>query len=235
MNKSRFMLCSFFVGLITSFQVVAVPPGGAAEALIDQLNYLETKVDTLQTTINNLDSKIDNLPSAMVPFRTTIAGGLCDSSDFNNSGSTSNPELIIDGDLSGASFVVNSILIQTESFTEEDRIFTVNDVIVDGSKFATSTNRIFNTFGGSTEPPSGQTPPGFDIMGLRLVEVNGLGSEHEGGVFPTQIAATSEDDSDIKVVFFCRSDITDWNIKRISVSGMKYEDDVITVSFTPGD
>lgn len=234
MKKSRFMLCYFFVGLITSFQVVAVPPGGAAEALIDQLNDLETKVDTLQTSINNLDSKIDNLPAAMVPFRTTIPGGLCDSSDMTNPGNTSNPELIIDGDLSGASFVVNSILIQTSSFTEGNRIFTVNEVIVDGNTFSTSTNRIFNTFT-NTDPSSGQTPPGFDIMGLRLVEVNGLGSEHEGGVFPTQIAAISNGDPDIKVKFFCRSDLTDWNISVITVSGMKYEDDVISVSYTPGD
>ena len=148
----------FFVGLITSFQVVAVPPGGAAEELINQLNYLETKVDTLQTSINNLDSKIDNLPAAMVPFRTTIAGGLCDSSVNGNLGITSNPELIIDGDLSGASFVVNSILIQTESFTEKSRIFTVNNVTVDGLTFDTSTNRIFDTFT-SANPPSGQTAP----------------------------------------------------------------------------
>jgi hypothetical protein len=234
MKKSRFMLCYFFVGLITSFQVVAVPPGGAAEELINQLTYLETKVDTLQTSIRNLDSKIDNLPAAMVPFRTTIAGGLCDSSVNGNLGITSNPELIIDGDLSGASFVVNSILIQTESFTEEGRVFTVNNVTVDGLTFETSTNRIFDTYT-SANPPSGQTAPGFDIMGLRLVEVNGIGDEHQGGVFPTQIAATSNGNPDIKVRFFCRSDLTDWNISSISVSGMKYEDDVISVAYTPGD
>jgi len=74
-------------------------------------------------------------------------------------------------------------------------------------------------------------------MGLRLRESQNGGDQHEGGVFPTQIVATSDGDSfaDIDIRLFCRSDITDWSVQRISVAGMKQVDDEISVSFIPGD
>ncbi|PWI33392.1 hypothetical protein DI392_11095 [Vibrio albus] len=121
----RFPFASYLfgVGLIASFQLSAAP------ALLDKVESLQDSVDTLQSSIDNLQSTIDSLEingPSMVPFRTTINGGLCDSN------------------------------------------------------------------------------------------------------------AASDGSDDIQLRFFCRSDETDWYISRISVSGMKLEDDTISVAYGPG-
>ena len=255
MFMPRLLKISLAAGLTIPLLAIAddPPPAGPIADISDQLENLDAKVDALQTSVDAVDAKADTiqasvdaldikvdsvqekvdliLGSMMVPFRTTIGGGLCDSAGAG----TSNPEIDINGELSGATFVVNSILIQTSSFTELNRIFSVNSVTADGAFFQTSTSRIFDTL--ANDPPGdGTVAPGFDLMGLRLRESQNGGSPDEGGVFPTQIVATSEDDvDDINVRFFCRSDTTDWNIARISVAGMKQVDDVISVSYTSGN
>lgn len=263
MPKLHIYLATLSAAIISPSLLIADPPAGVppdglvakVDALQTSVDDLDAKVDTLQTSVDGLDAKadtlqasIDNLDSEvdaladsvdlilgsmMVPFRTTIGGGLCDSSDVPN---TSNPEIHISGSLEDATFVVNSILIQTTTFTEEDRIFGLNSVRINGAFFQTSGERLFNTYS-NTAPGAGTVPPGFDLMGLRLRESQNGGDQHEGGVFPTQIVATSDGDSspDIDIKLFCRSDITDWSVQRISVAGMKQVDDEISVSFIPGD
>lgn len=192
------------------------PPARPLDNISEQMEVLETKIDRV-------------LGSMMVPFRTTIEGGLCDS----GTSPASNPVINISGELADATFVVNSILIQTEEFTEPNRLFAVNGIRINGLLYETTSELIFDTLS-NIPPADGASPPGFDIMGLKLAESPNWGTPGEGGVFPTQIVANSTNSIDIQVQLFCRSDDTDWNISRISVAGMKQVDDVISVSYTPG-
>lgn len=248
MPKLHISLFTISLAIIAPSLLIAEPPpdtppaglGNKIDSLQTSVDALDTKADGLQASIDSLDAKVDVLAnsvdlilgSMMVPFRTTISGGLCDSAG----GSTSNPEIHINGNLEGATFVVNSILVQTTTFTEENRIFGLNSVTVDGAFFQTSGEYLFNTYS-NTPPGAGIVAPGFDLMGQRLRESQNGGDSHEGGVFPTQITATSDGNNlaDIKVRLFCRSDLTDWNVQRISVAGMKQVDDAISASYIPGD
>jgi len=187
MVKLDMYLVTLFTAIISPSLLIADPPsdippkglGAEIDALQTSVDGLDAKVDTLQTSVEDLDAKadtlqtsIDNLESEvdalansvdlilgsmMVPFRTTIGGGLCDSGDVPN---TSNPEIHISGSLEDATFVVNSILIQTTSFTEEDRIFGLNSLRINGAFFQTSGERLFNTY---SNPSPGAGIDGFKV------------------------------------------------------------------------
>lgn len=244
MSRLHVFSVTLIVGLFMPWLAVAdppttVPPAGPIGDIIGQLEALDTKVDDLETSVTELDTKVDNLQnsvdllleSTMVPFRTTIPGGLCDAPALP----ASNPEIHISGALDSATFIVKSILIQTDGFTELNRIFGLTQVTINGVLFRTSSVRIFDTLFNAA-PGAGVVAPGFDLMGLRLRESSNGGDPDEGGIFPTEIVANSDGDgiADVEVKLFCRSDDGNWSVETISVAGMKQIDDVISVSYIPG-
>jgi len=160
-----------------------------------------------------------------VPFKVGIAGGICNTAAIGSA----NPEIQIDGNAPGGTFLVNSILLKTDSVPINGFFsLNVNTVTIDGTRFDTRTATLVGHVEGTGVDHS------VDIMGTPVRVTGSQDQYNPGGNFPHQIVANSAGASDIVVQFFCRSDLEDLNITTILVSGWKRAPETITVTYLPG-
>jgi hypothetical protein len=160
-----------------------------------------------------------------VPFKVQINGGLCDS----GLAGTSNPEIHIDGNAPGGTFLVNSILLKTDNapFGPFSNL-SVNSVTIDGTLFDTRTANLVGPADGSAVLHSA------DIMGVPVRVASDPAAYNPGGNFPHEIVASSAGADDIVVELFCSLSGDDMDIDAIVVAGWKRSAEVITVSYVPG-
>lgn len=195
----------FLLALLGSF--VAAP--AAAQPLVNALQAINAKID-----------------AQVVPFKVVAPGGLCDSAGVG----TSTPEIIIDSDGEEGEFVVTSILMSTTPPgipTTGFLGFSINQVDIDGERFFTRSGDILGPTDGDGVYESA------DIMGMPVRRNGDADVPIDGGNFPHQIVAQSEDTNDIHVEFFCATDDTDVSIASILVAGWKRPADTITVTYVP--
>lgn len=178
--------------------------------------------------INALQAINTKIEAQVVPFKVTVAGGLCDSAGQG----TSNPEIVIDSNGTAGEFVVTSILLGTTppgvAATGFEQ-FSINHVEIDGERFYTRSGNILGRADGDGVYEAA------DIMGMPVRQNEDATASVDGGNFPHQIVAQSADSDDIHVSFFCSSDDTDLSFATILVAGWKRPADTVTVSYIPGN
>ncbi len=200
-------LAGFFLLVLLGAFVVATP--AKAQPVINALQTINAKID-----------------AQVVPFKVVAPGGLCDSAGAG----VSTPEIIIDSDGEEGEFVVTSILMNTTPPgipTTGFRGFSINQVDIDGERFYTRSGDILGPTDGDGVYESA------DIMGMPIRRNGDADVPIDGGNFPHQIVAQSEDTNDIHVEFFCATDDTDVSIASVLVAGWKRPADTITVTYVP--
>lgn len=178
----------------------------------------------LVNALQRIDAKLD---AQVVPFKVTIAGGLCDSAG----NTTSNPRIAIDCDGSEGEFVVTGILLKTTAPGIPEtgfRDLTLNYLRIDGEQFDTRTANLLGPTDGSGVLESA------DILGTPVRR----SADHEapplGGNVPHQIVAQSVDSNDVELELFCSATDQDVSFDTILVAGWKRPADSITVTYVPG-
>jgi hypothetical protein len=180
---------------------------------------LRDQLDVIQTTLEELvQRRLNDTPKPMVPFAVEVPGGLCTSQRDDDS---TNPRIIINGTSTNGNheFVVNSVLIIKTGGRERFSL-ELEAITIDGTRFDTKTDAILDRFGGAA-----------DLMGMGIRTIN----EPMGGNVPHQIVASTADNNDVQFTLFCQSSSSDFGISTVRVSGWKNPNDVISVSWIPGD
>jgi hypothetical protein len=177
--------------------------------------------------VNALQRINDKLAAQVVPFKLTIAGGLCDSAGDG----TSDPLIAIDSDGAEGAFVVTSLLLKTTTPGIPEigfRNLSLNTIQIDGERFDTTTGNLLGPADGSGVLESG------DILGMPVRRSGELDAPLDGASVPHQIVAESAGADDIVVELFCSTTDEDVSFDTILVAGWKRPADTITVTFTPG-
>jgi len=177
--------------------------------------------------VNKLNAVQAALDAQVVPFKVTVAGGLCDSAGD----STSTPSIAIDSDGAEGEFVITSILLKTTAPGIPEtgfRDLTLNYIRIDGEQFDTRTANLLGPTDGSGVLESA------DILGTPVRRSGDHEAPPLGGNVPHQIVAQSAGSSDVEVELFCSTTDTDISFDTILVAGWKRPADTITVTFTPG-
>ncbi len=191
------------------------------------LSLLATDTASAQPIVNALQALNSKVDALVVPFKVTIAGGLCDSAGSG----TSVPSIVIDSDGIDGEFVITSILLKTTAPGIPEtgfRDLTLNHITIDGELFDTQTANLMGPAGGTGVLESA------DILGTPVRRT----SDHEapplGGNVPHQVVAESAGASDVEVELFCSSTDDDLSFDTILVAGWKRPADTVTVTFNPG-
>jgi hypothetical protein len=210
---SKLGLISAAVGIVGLSLLACVSAPGAAHAQAAIVNALQR--------IN------DKLDAQVVPFKVTIAGGLCDSAGDT----TSNPRIAIDSDGTAGEFVVTSILLKTTAPGIPEtgfRDLTLNYIRIDGEQFDTRTANLLGPTDGSGVLESA------DILGTPVRRSGDHEAPPLGGNVPHQIVAQSAEASDVELELFCSTTDQDISFDTILVAGWKRPADSVTVTYVPG-
>ena len=106
---------------------------------------------------------------------------------------------------------------------------SINSITIDGFKYDTRTGNLVGATDGSAVLESA------DLMGTPVRRSHFSGEMNPGGNFPHQVVAESDGVNDVRIRLFCRSDIEDFDIAAVAVSGWKRTNENISVSYIPGD
>lgn len=194
-----------------------------AIAVNDNNGRISSNSGSLAIVDQNLANIIDSL---YVPFKVTTSGGICNTAVIGSA----NPQIIISSDAADGTFLVNSILVRTNDVPPTGfYAFSTNSVTIDGNRFDVRTANLTGNVDGTGVLES------FDVMGTPTRVIHSLTSHERGGNFPLEIVADSAGANDIVVRFFCRSDVQDFSVGAVHVSGWKRIKENISVQYIPGN
>lgn len=186
-----------------------------------ELHQVQGSLDDIQHSLSALSTQ----PRGPLPFKVEIPGGLANSGAIGSA----NPRILINNDGLGGTFVVTSVLLKSNVPTSGFEYFSLNSVRIDGTLFDTRTQNLFTAVGSGVRES-------VDILGAP-VRTGSLGSADtpQGGCVPHQIVADAAGTDDIEFKLFARSDISDFDIETIVVSGYKQPNHDVSVTYVPGN
>ena len=193
--------------------------GVGLAALLTAVSYAQ------RTEVRGVEEIAIGPCGALVPFVAESSGGLANSA----AAGSANPEIVIDSDGGNGTFVITSILIESDAPITGFFALSANGVEIDGIEFSTRTRSLVGPIDGSAVVEAA------DLMGTPVRTTSLASSGTPGGNFPHQIIATNAGLDDVRIELFARSDVSDLDITAIRVSGWKRRGDQVDVSFVPGN